>query len=273
MRRGPAERHSLVARHLTCENAIASTARVELGAAVALVTGAANGIGRAIALRLRSDGFRVAAADIDPVNPDDGVSGYQLDVADLDAHDPLVGRIEHELGPLAALVNVAGICLPEPIDRLTLDAYRRQHAVLMDGPVWLARTAGLRMAARGSGRIVNVTSVHATVGEEATLAYDTAKAGLEAATRTLAIELGPRGVLVNSVAPGFVRTRMSIVNGVNELDSEWFRDIYVGHGKLPLRRPAAPEEIASAVSYLVSADNTYCTGQRVVVDGGLTVTF
>jgi len=184
-----------------------------------------------------------------------------------------VSRIEQDLGPLAALVNVAGICLPEPIDQLSRDAYHRQHAVLMDGPVWLARTAGLRMAARGSGRIVNITSVHASVGEAGTLAYDSAKAGLEAATRTLAIELGPRGVLVNSVAPGFVRTRMSMVNGVNELDSAWFRDIYQGHGKLPLRRAADPDEVASAVSYLVSAGNTYCTGQRMVVDGGLTVTF
>ena len=246
---------------------------MEPAAPVALVTGAANGIGRAVALRLRGDGFRVAAADIEPVEPADGVTCYQLDVADLGAHEPLVSHIEQGLGPLAALVNVAGICLPEPIDRLTLDAYRRQHAVLMDGPVWLARTAGMRMAARGSGRIVNITSVHATVGEVATLAYDSAKAGLEAATRTLAIELGPRGVLVNSVAPGFVRTRMSIVNGMDELNSARFRDIYQGHGKLPLRRPAEPDEVASAVSYLVSADNTYCTGQRIVVDGGLTVTF
>jgi NAD(P)-dependent dehydrogenase (short-subunit alcohol dehydrogenase family) len=246
---------------------------VEPAAPVALVTGTANGIGRAVALRLREDGFQVAAADIEPVEPADGVTGYHLDVADLATHESLVSRIEHELGPLTALVNVAGICLPEPIDDLTLDAYRRQHAVLMDGPVWLACTVGLLMAARGSGRIVNITSVHASVGEAGTLAYDSAKAGLEAATRTLAIELGPRGVLVNSVAPGFVRTRMSIVNGVNELDSAWFRDIYQGHGKLPLRRPAEPEEVASAVSYLVSADNTYCTGQRMVVDGGLTVTF
>jgi 3-oxoacyl-[acyl-carrier protein] reductase len=238
-----------------------------------MVTGAANGIGRAIALRLHGDGFHVAAADIEPVEPAAGVTGYQLDVADLDAHEPLLGRIEQELGPLAALVNVAGISLPEPIDRLTLDAYRRQHAVLMDGPVWLARSAGLRMAARGSGRIVSITSIHSTNGEAGSLAYDSAKAGLEAATRALAIGLGPRGVLVNSLAPGFVRTRMSVVNGVDELDSSWFRDIYQGHGKLPLRRPAEPDEIASAVSYLVSASNTYVTGQRMVVDGGLTATF
>jgi NAD(P)-dependent dehydrogenase (short-subunit alcohol dehydrogenase family) len=238
-----------------------------------MVTGAANGIGRAIALRLRDDGFLVAAVDIERVEPGHGLTALHLDIADLDAHDPLVARVEQELGPLGALVNVAGIFVPEPVDRLTRDAYRRQHAVLLDGPVWLARAAGLRMAERGSGRIVNITSVHATNGEAASLAYDSAKAGLEAATRTLAIELGPRGVLVNSVAPGFVRTRMSVVNGVDELDSDSFRDIYLGHGRLPLRRAAEPAEVASAVSYLVSKDNTYLTGQRVVVDGGLTVTF
>ena len=83
---------------------------------MALVTGAANGIGRAIALRLRGDGFGVAAADIEPVEPTDGVTGYELDISDVDAHEPLVSRIEQELGPLAALVNVAGICLPEPLD-------------------------------------------------------------------------------------------------------------------------------------------------------------
>jgi NAD(P)-dependent dehydrogenase (short-subunit alcohol dehydrogenase family) len=240
---------------------------------VALVTGAANGIGRALALRLRDDGFRVAAVDIEPVEPVDHVTGYCLDVADIEGHEPVISRVERDLGPLTALVNVAGIHHPQTVDKLTLDAYRRQHAVLLDGPTWLARTVGLRMASRGFGRIVNITSVHATHSEAGSLAYDSAKAGLEAATRTLAIEFGPRGVLINSVAPGFVRTRMSIVDGQDELESAWFRDIYIEGGKLPLRRAAAPEEIAAVVSYLVSAGNTYVTGQRLVADGGLTVTF
>jgi NAD(P)-dependent dehydrogenase (short-subunit alcohol dehydrogenase family) len=245
---------------------------MEPGATVAMVTGAANGLGRAIAARLRDDGFLVAGADIEPVSSGQGVAAYHLDVADLDGHEGVLDRVEQELGPLSALVNVAGISVPEPVDRLTLAAYRRQLAVMLDGPVWLARSAGLRMASRGSGHIVNVTSVHASNSETGSLAYDAAKAGLEAATRSLAVELGPRGVLVNSVAPGFVRTRMSIVDGVDELESDWFRDIYIRHGRLPLRRAAEPAEIAAAVSHLVSPENTYLTGQRVVVDGGLTVT-
>jgi NAD(P)-dependent dehydrogenase (short-subunit alcohol dehydrogenase family) len=246
------------------------------GAPAALVTGAANGIGRAIALRLRDDGLAVVAADLEPAeeaDPPDGIHPCALDVADIDAHERVLDAAERQVGPVGVLVNVAGISVPETVEQLTLAAYRRQHAVMLDGPVWLARAAGLRMAARGSGRIVNVTSVHATNSEVGSLAYDTAKAGLEAATRTLAIELGPRGVLVNTVAPGFVRTRMSVVDGVDELQSDWFRQIYLENGRLPLRRAAEPREIAAAVSHLVSPGNTYLTGQRIVVDGGLIIGF
>lgn len=244
------------------------------GAGVAVVTGAANGIGAAVALRLRDDGFAVAATDVEPVQQADGILPCTLDVAEIEEHERLLGRVEAELGPVTALVNVAGMFVPERLEQLTLTAWRRQHAVMLEGPVWLARAAGLRMAARGSGgRIVNVTSVHASNGELASIAYDTAKAGLEAATRSLAIELGPSGVLVNSVAPGFTRTRMSVVDGVDELESEWFRQIYLDHGRLPLRRAAEASEIAATVSHLVSPGNTYLTGQRIVVDGGLLVTF
>jgi len=156
---------------------------------------------------------------------------------------------------------------------LTPAAYRRQLGVMLDGPVWLARAAGLHMARNGGGRIVNVTSIHASNSERTALSYDAAKGGLEAATRTLALELGEHGVLVNSLAPGFVRTRMSVVNGVDELEGDWFKDNYVESGRLPVRRAAEPSEIAGVVSFLVSDDNTYTNGARIVVDGGLTVTF
>src|SRR5258708_18066656 len=103
---------------------------MEPGASAAIVTGAANGIGRAIALRLSDDGFLVAAVDIVPVEPAHAVTAFQLDIADLDAHDRLREPVEQELGPLAPLVNVAGLSMPEPLDRLTSHAYRPLPAVL-----------------------------------------------------------------------------------------------------------------------------------------------
>jgi NAD(P)-dependent dehydrogenase (short-subunit alcohol dehydrogenase family) len=240
------------------------------GTGAIVVTGAANGIGAAIAERLRRDGRAVIGLDVEAcaIAP-----SLIVDVADIDGHERLIASICEEHGPIWGLANVAGVAIPESIADLTVAAYRRQLGVMLDGPVWLARAAGLRMATTGGGRIVNITSIHAQNSERAAVAYDAAKGGLEAATRTLAIELGELGVLVNSVAPGFVRTRMSVVNGQNELDTDWFRQGYVESGRLPLGRPAEPSEIAPVVSFLLSSENTYVSGARIVVDGALTVGF
>jgi NAD(P)-dependent dehydrogenase (short-subunit alcohol dehydrogenase family) len=238
----------------------------------AIVTGAANGIGRATAERLVADGFTVAGFDIEPIDVA-GVHGVQCDISDIASFEAIVDSVEREHGPVEALANVAGIAVSETLAELTVEGYRRQLAVTLDGPIFLARAVGLRMAARSSGRIVNVTSVHAHHSEAAALAYGASKAGLMAATRVMAIELGPHGVLVNDVAPGFVRTRMSVVNGQNELDSQWFEDVYRRYGKLPLGRAAAPPEIAATIAHLLSPDNTYITGTSIRVDGGLMATF
>ncbi|HEX2588555.1 MAG TPA: SDR family oxidoreductase [Gaiellales bacterium] len=240
------------------------------GRPVAVVTGAANGIGAAIAARLRQDGMLVVGLDIEPCETGPSV---EADVSAIESHDSLIERVAAEHGPVKAMVNVAGVFIPESVADLTPASYRRQLGVMLDGPIWLARAAGLHMAHNGGGRIVNITSIHATNSERTALSYDAAKGGLEAATRTLALELGEHGVLVNSLAPGFVRTRMSVVNGVDELDGDWFKDNYVESGRLPVRRAAEPSEIAAVVSFLVSEDNTYTNGARIVVDGGLTVTF
>jgi len=241
-------------------------------ARVAAVTGAANGIGRAVAARLVADGYAVAGLDIEQVT-EPGVTPFHCDVGDVAGHDALVAEIEDPLGPLDAFVNVAGISNPQPLAELDLATYQRHLDVMLTGPVFLARAAGLRMAARGGGRIVNVTSIHGTHSEAGCIAYDAAKGGLEAATRTLAIDLGRSGVLVNAIAPGFVNTRMSIVDGQSELETEYFREIYQHHAKIPLARASQPAEIAAAVAHLVSPDNTYITGARLLVDGGLAVTF
>lgn len=240
----------------------------------ALVTGGANGIGRAIVEMFTAEGATVAAVDIEPV-PELGskVVSFAFDLAQTEQLETLVGDVEQAIGPLDILVNNAGIFEPGLAVDLTPTSYRRVLAVNLDAPVFLASHVGRGMVERGYGRIVNITSIHGRFGEELALSYDVAKGGLDQATRTLAIELSRYGVLVNAVAPGFVSTRMSVVEGVNELESDWFRTVYLQHGKLPLRRYAEPPEIAAQVAWLASDRNTYVTGHVLTVDGGVTVTF
>jgi NAD(P)-dependent dehydrogenase (short-subunit alcohol dehydrogenase family) len=233
----------------------------------ALVTGAANGIGKAIAARFRTEGARVSGVDVE------SGAEFQFDLAETERLAALVDQVEEAGGPVDVLVSVAGIYEPSEAIEMTFKSYRRVLAVNLDAPVFLAQRCGRGMAERGYGRILSITSIHGEHSEALGLSYDASKAGLQGATRTLAIELGPYGVLVNALAPGFVRTRMSVVDGQNELDSEWFRTIYVENGKLPLRRSAEPAEIAAHAAWLCSGENTYLTGQVVTVDGGVTVTF
>lgn len=233
----------------------------------ALVTGAANGIGRAVVERFRAEGAVVSGVD-----REEGVE-FQFDLTDTAGLAGLVDGVEAQSGPVEVLVSVAGVFEPARAVEMTLDSYRRVLAVNLDAPIMLAQRCGRGMAERGYGRILSVTSIHGEFGEELSLSYDASKAGLNGATRTLAIELGPQGVLVNALAPGFVRTRMSVVEGQDELESEWFKTVYLENRKLPLRRPAEPPEIAAHAAWLCSDENTYLTGQVVRVDGGVTVTF
>jgi 3-oxoacyl-[acyl-carrier protein] reductase len=237
----------------------------------AVVTGGANGIGAATAARLAASGARVVVLDVErAAGPGDCV------VVDLSDRAAVIGAAEEAtrlLGGVDVLVNCAGIARPSGLAELDLDSYDATLAVNLHAPVLLMRELGRGMIARGYGRVVNVTSVHSRVGEAGSTAYDVSKAGLEAATRTGAIELAGSGVLVNAVAPGFVATRMSVVDGADELDSDWFREFYVEHGRIPLRRAAQPAEIAESVAWLASDANSYVTGQVLLADGGLTARF
>jgi len=158
------------------------------------------------------------------------------DVTNEAAWDAVAAWALESHGRVDVLVNNAGVFEPALAVELSLASYRRVLAVNLDAPIFLATRAARGMIDRGYGRIVNITSIHGRFGEELALSYDAAKGGLDQATRTLAIELSRHGVLVNAVAPGFVSTRMSVVGGVNELDSEWFNDVYLRYGKLPMRR-------------------------------------
>jgi NAD(P)-dependent dehydrogenase (short-subunit alcohol dehydrogenase family) len=235
-----------------------------------LVTGAASGIGLATATRLAEAGARVCGVDRNPAPAPPGGCAIVADLAQLEAVPGLVAEAEMRVGPLDALVNVAGIWEPEPSLEISLGVLRHTLAVNLEAPMLLAASAGRGMSERGYGRIVSVSSVHARVSANEGLAYDTSKAGLEGATRTLGIELAPHGVLVNAVAPGFVHTQ---AGQTDLLHTEPYRRTYVEEGRVPLRRSATPAEIAECILWLAGPGNTYVTGQTVTIDGGLTSTF
>ncbi|ADB48808.1 SDR family NAD(P)-dependent oxidoreductase [Conexibacter woesei] len=245
----------------------------ELAGRVALVTGASRGIGRAIAERLAGAGARVASvATVASPELEHGAS-YVCDLGEPDQLDALLRAVPADLGDVDVLVNNAAVSIATPLLGFSMADYERVLAVNLRAPVALMTALVPAMAQRGWGRIVNVSSVHGEYGEPGSLAYDVAKAGLNQATRTLAVELARSGVLANALAPGFVDTAMGAVDGVHELETEPFRSIYVEHGKLPLGRAAQPAEVAVHAAWLASPANTYLTGQVITVDGGLTATF
>ncbi len=253
---------------------------------VAFITGGARGIGAAIARALGRAGASVAIAD---VLVDEGTATVErlreqgvpamflpLDVTDAPGVEGAIAAAVAELGGLDILVNNAGVFsplrFPPPVEEM--ERWHQVVRVILHGSVNCARAASEQMIRQNrGGRIVNVTSVHQFLAEVGASHYDAAKAAVGGLTRALACDLAPHGILVNAVAPGFVRTAMSIVDGVDELESERFRQWYVQERRIPLGRPAEPEEIAEVVLFLCSPGNTYVTGATIVVDGGLSCTF
>ena len=234
-----------------------------------LVTGVASGIGASVTDALRSRGDRVVGVDFQS-----GGDWLKADLSVPAERERVIAASLAELGGIDVLVNVAGIYRSTPFGSSDVEDWRKVWAINLEAPLSLMSLAFESMKAQKFGRVVNITSVHANCSRQDALAYDVGKAGLEAATRSFALTGAEHGILANAVAPGFVRTQMSLnEQGVDEADTEEFRSQYVETGRLPLRRASMPNEIAEAVAWLSGRSNTYTTGQTLTVDGGLTATF
>lgn len=235
---------------------------------VALVTGGAGGIGLAVCRRLRDEGARIVVGDIGEgrvataaAELGEDAIGIFLDVADRHSWGAAQRAIDAKGWDVDIVVNVAGIVRDRSLLKMSDAEWSAVIEVNLRG-TWLGcQHAFLWMTERGWGRVVNVAST-AIFGAYGQANYSAAKAGIVGLTRTAALEGAKRGILVNAVAPGIVETSI-LADVPEEVRAGW-------QAKMPLKRTARPEEIASVIAFLASDDASYMTGQTLVVDGGAT---
>jgi NAD(P)-dependent dehydrogenase (short-subunit alcohol dehydrogenase family) len=252
--------------------------RVDLTNHVALVTGAGRGIGRAIADLLAANGAAVTYTDIDLGSAQQAAAGkpgclaLRLDVTDARGVEAAIAEVVERLGRLDILVNNAGVNTLEhrvPIDQFPPAEWDRLLAVDLTGVFLMSRAAARVMVARGAGRIINITSVAGLVPLRLQCPFVAAKAGVANLTRAMALELGPRGVLVNAIAPG-----STLTDGTRQLfygpDGKFKESTQQLLAHIPLGRPAMPEEIAHAALFLAAPESSYINGHILTVDGGWT---
>jgi len=238
---------------------------------IALVTGAARGIGRAIAVQLAADGADVALCDVQADWLEETAAAvrglgrraecYAMDVADGAAVGAAVARAAADFGRLDILVNNAGITRDTLLIRMSEEDWDRVLDINLKGAFLVTRAVAKLMMKQRAGAIVNIASVVGLTGNAGQANYTASKAGLIALTKTAAKELGSRNIRVNAVAPGFIRTAMT-----DQL-SEAAKDAMLR--LVPLGRPGEPEDVARAVTFLASDNAAYVNGQVLTVCGGM----
>ena len=237
---------------------------------VALVTGAARGIGLATARRFLAEGWRVALLDIEGElqasaaaalkNPDNALA-ITCDVSDAAAVGAAMAAVMSRFGRLDALVNNAGVAVFAPVLETSDADWNRIMAVNLTGPFLCTKAAAPLMREQGGGAIVNITSISAVRASTLRSAYGTSKAGLAHLTKQLAVELASLNIRVNAVAPGPVDTAMAKQVHTREIRADY-------HDAIPLNRYGLEEELAEAIYFLCSERSSYITGQILAVDGG-----
>lgn len=241
---------------------------------VAVITGAGKGIGRAVALRLSRDGYKIAVcyknseAQAQKTAADIAASGgtakvFQLDVTDSANVNAVITKIEKDFGEIAVLVNNAGIAEQALFTDITDEMWRRMLDANLSGVFYCSRAVLPFMIHRKKGKIINIASIWGETGGSCEVHYSAAKAGVIGMTKALAKEVGLSGITVNCVSPGVILTDMTShfdENTMNELRDE-----------TPLGRIGTPEDVAGAVSFLASADADFITGQDIAVNGGMNI--
>jgi 3-oxoacyl-[acyl-carrier protein] reductase len=243
---------------------------------VAIVTGAGRGIGAATARRLATDGMAVAVLDLDEANCTDTVKSIAdsggraiavgADVSKTDQVEAAVAKVAAELGPPTVLVNNAGVLRDNLLFKMTDDDWDTVLGVHLRGAFLMTRASQKHMVDQHYGRIVNLSSSSA-LGNRGQVNYSAAKAGMQGFTKTLAIELGKFGVTANAVAPGFIATDMTAATAARiGMNFDDFQKMAAAN--TPVQRIGEPDDVAHAISFLVSEGAGFVSGQVIYVAGG-----
>ena len=248
----------------------------------AIVTGGSRGIAEGIVKRLYNEGAEIIIADIREELAENlikdldhnQISFFQADLSQEEEIKKLMDYTKTKWGSLDFLINNAGIEDGYTLADQTYESYRKTMKVNMDAPFLCSKYALSLLEKSQTARIVMITSIQGVRGYKGNISYNTAKGGLINMTRVLAVELAEKNILVNSVAPGFINTPLSVMKDGNlEWDTDWFNDVYLKYEKLPMGRYGNPDDIAGAVYFFCSEDSKYVTGQTLLVDGGVSSTF